>query len=68
MEHLLTRREAAEALRKPESWLRYAERRRVVPFVKVGRCIRYLATDIAAFVARGRVAASGEALPTESAP
>ena len=46
MEKLLTREEVARLLSKPESWLKYAERHRQIPFVRVGSQIRYRAEDI----------------------
>jgi excisionase family DNA binding protein len=46
MEQLLTREEVAALIRKPEWWLRYAERQQVIPFVRVGRHIRYRASDV----------------------
>jgi hypothetical protein len=48
---LLTREEAAALLRKPTSWLRYAERKRLVPFVKIGQQIRYLRADLEKWIA-----------------
>jgi excisionase family DNA binding protein len=46
MEGLLTRDEVARLLRKPVSWLRYSERKRVIPYVKVGSQIRYRLADV----------------------
>ena len=46
MEELLTRVEVARILRKPVSWLRYAERHRLLPHVKVGQQIRYRLSDV----------------------
>ena len=46
MEKLLTRGEIASLLHKPESWLRYAERHRLIPFLKVGQHIRYRASEV----------------------
>jgi len=60
MFRLLLRAEAASILRKPTSWLRYAERHGLVPFVRVGRQIRYRQEDLEAWVERSRAApASG---------
>lgn len=50
MDKLITRTEAAELLRKPVSWLRYAERRRLIRFIKVGQQIRYRLEDLLAFL------------------
>jgi excisionase family DNA binding protein len=52
VEPLLTRGEVAELIRKPVSWLRYAERTRRIPFVRVGQHIRYRASDINAWLER----------------
>lgn len=53
---LLTRSEAAQYLRKKESWLRYSERCRILPFIKVGQQIRYLQTDLDDWINTHRVA------------
>lgn len=48
---LLTQKEAAELTRMSEKWLerdRWVERR--IPYVKIGRAIRYRAEDIAAYI------------------
>lgn len=50
MERLLTREEAASLLRKPPSWLRYAERHRLLPYIKVGQQVRYTESDIRAYL------------------
>lgn len=55
---LLTRGEAAAALNKKISWLRWSERRRLIPFIKVGQQIRYVSADLEAWIASRRVAAS----------
>lgn len=57
MERLLKRREAAEWLQKPESWFRYAERQRLIPFIKVGHQIRYSVSDLKAWLEARRVVA-----------
>lgn len=56
MFRLWVRAEAAAFLRKPTSWLRYAERHGLVPFVRVGRQIRYRQEDLEAWVERSRAA------------
>jgi excisionase family DNA binding protein len=53
MERLLTREETAALLRKPVSWLRYAERRHLIPFVRVGQQIRYRASDLERWLEEG---------------
>jgi hypothetical protein len=50
MESLLTREEAAALINRRPSWLRYAERHKLVPFVRVGGRIRYRATDLARWI------------------
>jgi hypothetical protein len=50
METLLTREEAAALIKRPPSWLRYAEWKRLVPFVRVGGRIRYRAADLARWI------------------
>lgn len=68
MVRLLVRADAAAFLRKPTSWLRYAERHGLVPFVRVGRQIRYVQEDLEAWVARTRVAPdSGSVAGTSAA-
>ena len=57
MHRLMTREEAAEYLCKPRSWLKYAERRRIVPFIRVGQQIRYRRTDLERWVEACRVPA-----------
>lgn len=54
MFRLLMRAEAASLLRKPTSWLRYAERHGLVPFVRVGRQIRYRQEDLEAWLEQSR--------------
>jgi excisionase family DNA binding protein len=61
MDRLLTRAEAARLLNKPTSWLRWCERERRIPFVKVGQHIRYRETDIEAWVRARRVPANPKA-------
>ena len=55
MDELLTRKQAAKILSKPESWLRFAERKRLVPYVKIGHHIRYRLRDLEAWVREQRV-------------
>lgn len=55
MEPLLTRSAAAKLIGKKESWLRYAELHRLIPYVKVGQQIRYRAEDIRAWVESRRI-------------
>jgi predicted DNA-binding transcriptional regulator AlpA len=55
MEELLTREEVANILRKPESWLRYSERHRIVPYLKVGSHIRYRLADVEEWLASRKV-------------
>lgn len=57
MEPLFTRAEVAKLLRKPESWMRYQERKKMIPFIKVGQQIRYKLDDVMAWVERRRVTA-----------
>lgn len=51
MEPLISRERAAELLNKKASWLRYAERHRLIPFIRVGQQIRYRESDLEAWVA-----------------
>lgn len=55
MEPLATRSEIAKLLRKKESWMRYQERKKLIPFIKVGQQIRYRREDVAAWIERQRV-------------
>jgi excisionase family DNA binding protein len=55
MDALLTRAEAAQLLRKPVSWLRYCERRKLIPFHRIGQQIRYAQADLQAWIASRRV-------------
>ena len=53
IEHLLTPEEAAEILRVKLSWLYQHTRRRTqdrVPFVKVGRYLRFREQDLVAYI------------------
>ena len=52
-EHLLTPEEAAEILRVKLSWLYQHTRRRTqdrIPFVKIGRYLRFREEDLAAYI------------------
>ena len=52
-EHLLTPEEAAEILRVKLSWLYQHTRRRTqdrIPFVKIGRYLRFRKQDLAAYI------------------
>jgi hypothetical protein len=51
----MTRKEAAEMLQKKVSWLRYAERRRLLPYVKVGQQVRYDPADLTRWIDSRRV-------------
>jgi predicted DNA-binding transcriptional regulator AlpA len=62
-ESLLTRDEAAAILRKKVSWLRYSERRRIIPFVKVGQAIRYRSSDLREWIAHHVVVSSVSLAP-----
>jgi hypothetical protein len=46
----MTRKEAAEFLCKRESWLRYAHRKRLITFVRVGQQVRYRLCDLEQWV------------------
>ncbi len=53
IEHLLTPEEAAEILRVKLSWLYQHTRRRTqdrIPFVKVGRYLRFREQDLVAYI------------------
>jgi hypothetical protein len=50
IDELLTREEVARILNKKPSWLRYAERKKLIPFVKVGQAIRYRPSDILGWI------------------
>ncbi len=50
VEPLLIREEAAHIIRKRPSWMRYAERHRLIPYVKVGQAIRYRPSDLRAWI------------------
>jgi len=58
MDSLLTRIEAAAVIKKKVSWMRWAERRRLIPYVKVGQQIRYIPADLESWIASRRVVSS----------
>ncbi|MEZ4395942.1 MAG: helix-turn-helix domain-containing protein [Candidatus Krumholzibacteriia bacterium] len=63
-DRLLTSAEAAEYLRVTQSTLeswRYPTRKRPLPFVRVGRAVRYRKKDLDAFLDAGVVDPSAEA-------
>ena len=57
---LLRRTQVAQMLQKPTSWLRYAERRKLIPFIKIGQHIRYRRSDVEAWIERQCVAAASQ--------
>jgi excisionase family DNA binding protein len=57
MENLLSRQQVAVLLGKKVSWLRYAERHRLIPFVRVGRQIRYRRADLERWLEQNAVGA-----------
>jgi len=59
MEKLLTREQVATLLQKPLSWLRYAERLKLIPTFRVGQQVRYRESDLERWLARNRVPARG---------
>ena len=65
MEPLLLREEAAEILRRPVSWLQYAEQKRLIPFVRVGRLVRYRRADLEAWVDAQAQAPTSQALTSK---
>jgi predicted DNA-binding transcriptional regulator AlpA len=60
VEPLLRRAQVARILQKPASWLRYAERHRLIPFHKIGQQIRYRRSDVEAWIERQRVVAASQ--------
>lgn len=61
---LLTRREVAELLRiKPQTLAAWGMRIQHLPFVRVGKAIRYRLSDVEAFVMRHTVAAVEPEIP-----
>lgn len=61
MPHLLDTFEAAEYLGVSERWIRRAVAERQVPFVKVGRFVRFSTDDLNAYIERRRVPAGNAA-------
>jgi hypothetical protein len=55
LEKLLTRAEAAELLRKPISWMKYAERHKLIPSLRVGQQVRYSPSDLAQWIEQHKV-------------
>lgn len=56
---LLTVAEAAELLGVSASGLRRLQQERRIPFFKVGRCVRFAKSDLAAYLAQRRVESVG---------
>lgn len=46
----MVREEVAKLLQKKLSWLKWAERKRLIPHVRVGRAIRYRESDLRAWI------------------
>jgi len=63
MKRLITRDEVATMLGKPASWLRYAERHRLIPFVKIGEQIRYEENAIEEWVEERRISERSRLAP-----
>jgi excisionase family DNA binding protein len=56
---LLTVAEAAKLLGVSASGMRRLQQERRIPFFKVGRCVRFAKSDLAAYLARRRVDSIG---------
>jgi excisionase family DNA binding protein len=56
---LLTIAEAAKALGVSASGMRRLQQERRIPFFKVGRCVRFARSDLAAYLAQRRVESVG---------
>jgi excisionase family DNA binding protein len=56
---LLTIAEAAELLGVSASGMRRLQQDRRIPFFKVGRCVRFARSDVAAYLTERRVEAIG---------
>ncbi|MEI9990594.1 MAG: helix-turn-helix domain-containing protein [Rhizomicrobium sp.] len=56
---LLTVAEAAKLLGVSASGMRRLQQERRVPFFKVGRCVRFAKSDLAAYLAQRRVESIG---------
>jgi excisionase family DNA binding protein len=57
---LLTISDVAELLKLSVSTVRRLQRQRKIPFVKVGGSVRFVKSDLAAYLERRRVSAIGE--------
>lgn len=57
---LFTVAEAAQWLKISTSGLRRLQQRRLVPFVKLGVCIRFWKRDLISYIARSRIEPIGE--------
>lgn len=57
---LLTISEVAELLKLSASTVRRLQRQRKIPFIKVGRSIRFTRSDLSAYLEKRRVGAIGE--------
>jgi excisionase family DNA binding protein len=57
---LLTISDVAELLKISASTVRRLQRQRKLPFVKVGSSVRFVKSDLAAYLERRRVSAIGE--------
>lgn len=60
----MKREEAARFLNKPQSWLRYAEWKRLIPYYKIGRQVRYRLGDLEEWLEARRVSQAAHAQPT----
>jgi excisionase family DNA binding protein len=58
---LLDTAEAAEFLRVTERWVRRAVAERTIPFVKIGRYVRFELADLEAYKRTNRVPVGGRA-------
>jgi excisionase family DNA binding protein len=54
---LLTKTEVAQLLKKPVSWVKWAQQRKLLPYVRVGQQVRFRAEDIQAWIAANAVSA-----------
>lgn len=57
---LLTIHDVAELLQLSASTVRRLQRQRKIPFIKVGGSVRFVRSDLAAYLERRRVSAIGE--------
>lgn len=60
MEALIKAAVAAALLGRPLSWVRWAAQNHVLPFYRVGRELRFLPSELSAYLVRHRVAAADE--------